>query len=258
MKFIKYIIPVAFAGITIVSCDTMQKTLETVNTVNDVLTGDSTASAPALTNAEVIAGLKEALTIGANNAGSITSKLDGFMKNDLIRLPFPEDALKVKEKALELGLDSQVEKFELTLNRAAEEAAKEAAPIFVNAIKDMTVEDGFNILKGEENAATMFLKDKTSTQLVSAFSPKVDAAIETVELTKYWEPLAKAYNTAMTFSGGDKVNTDLNKYVTDRAMDGLFTMLAKEEKEIRLDPIARVTDLLKKVFGSLDSDDNNG
>lgn len=254
MKSLKYIIPFAFAGIIVVSCDTMQKTLDTVNTVNDVLMGDSTA-APALTNEEVIAGLREALTIGATNASSITSKTDGFLGNKEIRLPFPEDALKVKEKALELGLDSQVEKFETTLNRAAEEAAKEAAPIFVKAIKDMTLQDGFDILNGPDNAATNYLKEKTSSQLISAFTPKVDAAIETVELTKYWEPLAKAYNTAMTFSGGDKVNTDLNKYVTDKAMDGLFLMLAKEEKNIRLDPIARVTDLLKKVFGSLDSSD---
>lgn len=258
MKFTKYIIPVAFAGFVVISCDTVQKTLETVNTVNDAILGDSTANAPALTNAEVIAGLKEALTIGANNAGSITSKMDGFLKNDLIRLPFPEDALKVKEKALDLGLDTQVEKFELTLNRAAEEAAKEAAPIFVQAIKDMTVEDGFNILKGEENAATQFLKNKTSSQLTAAFSPKVSAAIEKVELTKYWTPLTKAYNTSNLLTGGEDINTDLEGYVTAKAMDGLFTMLSKEEKNIRLDPVARVTDLLKKVFGSLDGDDNNG
>lgn len=252
MKFTKYILPVIFTGFAVVSCDTVQKTLDTVNTVNDAIKGDSTSTAPALSNVEVIAGLKEALSIGANNAGSITSKLDGFMKNDLIRLPFPEDALKVKEKALDLGLTSQVEKFELTLNRAAEEAAKQAAPIFVQAIKDMTVEDGFNILKGEENAATNFLKDKTSSQLTAAFSPKVSEAIKTVELTKYWEPLTKAYNTSNLLTGGEDINTDLEGYVTAKAMDGLFTMLAKEEKNIRLDPVARVTDLLKKVFGSLD------
>lgn len=253
MKFTKYIIPVFIAGITITACDTVQKTLETVNTVNGVILGDSTSTAaPALTNTEVIAGLKEALSIGANNAGSITSKMDGFLKNDLIRLPFPDDALFVKEKALELGLNSQVDKFETTLNRAAEDAAKEAAPIFIQAIKDMTVEDGFNILNGGENAATNFLKEKTSAQLVSAFQPKVKTSIENVELTKYWEPLTKAYNTATLLTGGEKVETNLENYVTEKAMNGLFTMLAKEENNIRLDPVARVTDLLKKVFGSLD------
>jgi hypothetical protein len=172
-------------------------------------------------------------------------------------LPFPEDAIKVKEKALELGLSAQVEKFEATLNRAAEEAAKEAAPIFVNAIKNMTVEDGFNILRGGNHAATNFLKDKTSSQLVSAFQPKVKTAIEKVELTKYWEPLAKAYNTATFLTGGEKVNPDLENYVTAKAMDGLFLMVSKEEEKIRLDPVARVSDLLKKVFGSLDEENGN-
>ena len=251
MKLKTLIIPFALASFTFFSCDTVQKTLETANDINGVLTGSDSTSAPALTNTEVIAGLREALTIGANNAGSLTSKADGFLKNKEIRLPFPEDALKVKEKALDLGLEGQVEKFETALNRAAEEAAKEAAPIFVNAIKNMTVEDGFNILKGDDNAATVFLRKQTSSQLTTAFTPKVSAAIEKVELTKYWEPLAKVYNTAMTLSGGEKINTDLEKYVTTMAMNGLFTMLAKEEKNIRIDPLARVTDLLQKVFSSL-------
>ena len=256
MKLKHYIIPFALAGVVFYSCDTMQKTLDTANKVNGILT-DSTSTAPKLTNEEVIAGLKEALTIGAKNAATLTSKTDGFLKNQEIRLPFPEDAQRVKEKALELGLDAQVEKFETTLNRAAEEAAKEAAPIFVNAIKDMTVQDGFDILKGEDNAATKYLREKTSGQLMTAFSPKVQEAIEKVELTRYWEPLAKAYNTSTVLTGEEKVNPDLENYVTTKAMDGLFTMLAKEEKEIRLDPVARVTDLLKKVFGSLDEEESN-
>jgi hypothetical protein len=254
MNFKKIIFPLATVTLIITGCDTVQKTLDTANTVNGIFTE---AEKPKLTNEEVIAGLKEALIIGANNAGGTTSKIDGFLKNDLIRLPFPEDAIKVKEKALELGLTSQVEKFEATLNRAAEEAAKEAAPIFVNAIKNMTVEDGFNILRGGNNAATNFLKDKTSTQLVSAFQPKVKTAIEKVELTKYWEPLAKAYNTATFLTGGEKVNPDLENYVTAKAMDGLFLMVSKEEEKIRLDPVARVSDLLKKVFGSLDEENGS-
>ena len=254
MNFKKIIFPIATVTLIVTGCDTVQKTLDTANTVNGIFTE---TEKPKLTNEEVIAGLKEALIIGANNAGGITSKMDGFLKNDLIRLPFPEDAIKVKEKALELGLSAQVEKFEATLNRAAEEAAKEAAPIFVNAIKNMTVEDGFNILRGGNHAATNFLKDKTSSQLVSAFQPKVKTAIEKVELTKYWEPLAKAYNTATFLTGGEKVNPDLENYVTAKAMDGLFLMVSKEEEKIRLDPVARVSDLLKKVFGSLDEENGN-
>lgn len=251
MNFKKILFPIAAITLSISACDTALKTLETVD---GILTEPTK---PQLTNEEVVAGLREALIIGANNAGSLTSKMDGFLKNDLIRLPFPKDAQKVKDKALELGLTSQVEKFETTLNRAAEEAAKEAAPIFVNAIKEMTVQDGFAILKGGNNAATNYLKDKTTSNLVTAFQPKVKSAIEKVELTKYWEPLAKAYNTATLLTGGEKVNPDLENYVTAKAIDGLFLMVSKEEEKIRLDPVARVTDLLKKVFGSLD-EENNG
>jgi hypothetical protein len=251
MKFKKIILPAVVLTLSITACDTALKVLDTTNEILNE------PAKPKLTNEEVIAGLKEALIIGANNAGNITSKVDGFLKNDLIRLPFPEDAIKVRQKAIDLGLTSQVEKFENTLNRAAEEAAKEAAPIFVNAIKNMTVEDGFNILRGGNNAATNFLREKTSAQLVSAFKPKVKTAIDKVELTKYWDPLAKAYNTATVLTGGEKVNPDLENYVTTKAMDGLFLMLSKEEENIRLDPVARVTDLLKKVFGSLDEENGS-
>jgi len=238
-------IGLTLSAISFTACDTLE------NLTGVLGTEDSSSTTKALTNQEVIAGLKEALTVGTNNSAGLASKLDGFNANPKIRLPFPEDALKVKEKALELGLSSQVEKFELTLNRAAEEASKEAAPIFVNAVKNMTVADGFSILKGENNAATKYLEDKTSTQLRTAFAPKVESAIETVELTKYWEPLAKKYNLAVKFTGGDPVNTDLTDYVTTKAMGGLFTLISEEEGKIRENPAARVSDLLKRVFGSV-------
>ena len=216
-----------------------------------VLAPTGTSSTPALTNSEVISGLKEALNVGIKNSVSLTSVTDGFMKNNNIRLPFPEEASKVKQKALDWGLDGQVEKFELTLNRAAEEATKEALPIFKNAILGMSVQDGFAILKGGDGAATNFLKDNTNSALIAAFSPKVEAAISKVKLTDVWEPIIKKYNTAMTFTGGDKINPDLNQYVTERAITGLFHMVSLEENKIRKDPMARVTDLLQKVFGSI-------
>lgn len=206
---------------------------------------------PALTNAEVINGLKDALNIGIQNAVNVTSITDGFLKNDLIRLPFPQDAIKVKEKALELGLNAQVEKFETTLNRAAEEATKSALPIFKDAILDMSIQDGFTILKGGNGAATAFLKDKTQQQLITAFAPAVKTAISSVKLTDYWNPLMNKYNGIMTVTGGQKVNPDLNAYVTQLAIDGLFKLVEQEENKIRLDPMARVNDLLKKVFGSV-------
>ena len=216
-----------------------------------VLTEGTESGTPALTNTEVISGLKEALSVGITNSVNLTSVTDGFMKNSSIKLPFPEEAIKVKQKALDWGLDGQVDKFETTLNRAAEEASKEALPIFKNAIMNMSVQDGFAILKGGEGAATKFLQDNTSSALIAAFAPKVEEAISKVKLTDVWNPIITKYNTAMNFTGGNKINPDLNQYVTERAVSGLFKMVASEENKIRLDPMARVSDLLQKVFGSV-------
>ncbi len=240
----KLFIVSSIVATTLVSCDVLN------DAANVVLT-DNGSTTPALTNSEVISGLREALTFGIQNSVNLTSVTDGFLKNTEIRLPFPPDALKVREKALELGMTGQVDKFETTLNRAAEEATKEALPIFVNAIKGMSVSDGFTILNGGDGAATKFLKDNTTSQLTAAFAPKVAEAIEKVKLTDYWNPLATKYNQAMLFTGGQQVTTDLNAFVTERAIDGLFIMVAKEENKIRQNPAARVTDLLQKVFGSL-------
>ena len=201
-----------------------------------------------LTNDEVISGLKEALNVGIKNSVNLTSATDGFLKNTEIMLPFPPDAIKVKEKAMALGLSGQVEKFETTLNRAAEEATKEAIPIFVDAIKNMSVQDCFAILKGVNGAATTFLKNRTSAILDSTFAPIVKNATSKVKLTEYWNPLITKYN-ALTL--GEKLNHDLDAYIRQKAIDGLFIMVAKEEDKIRLDPAARVTDILIKVFGSL-------
>lgn len=233
-----------FVGL--VSCDVLNSTL------NSVTSNQSTGTPkPSLTNEEVISGLREALQVGIKNSVNLTSVTDGFLKNNEIRLPFPPDAQKVKDKALEWKLDGQVEKFETTLNRAAEEATKEALPIFADAIKNMSVQDGFAILNGGDGAATKFLKDNTSSKLVAAFSPKVKEATSKVKLTEYWNPIITKYNGAMNLTGGQKLNPDLDAYITQKAIDGLFLMVAKEENKIRKDPVARVTDLLVKVFGSL-------
>ena len=204
-----------------------------------------------LTNKEVVSGLKEALNVGIKNAIDLSSVTDGFFKNDIIRLPFPPDAIKVREKALYFGLSKQVETFEETMNRAAEEATKQALPIFVDAIKNMSISDGFSILKGGDGSATKFLKSQTSSQLVIAFAPVVKEATTKVKLTAYWNPLIKKYNIAMTLSGGQKLDPDLDAYITQKAIDGLFYLVEIEENKIRKDPGARVTDILVKVFGSL-------
>lgn len=230
--------------ISLVSCDVINSTLQTVDL-------SQTENKPGLTNDEVIYGLKEALNVGIRNSVSITSVTDGFLKNETIRLPFPQDAIKVKEKAIELGLSGQVDKFETTLNRAAEEATKEALPIFKDAILNMSVQDGFSILKGGDGAATKFLKDQTTSKLILAFSPKVKEATSKVKLTESWTPIITKYNQVMTLTGGQKLNPDLDAYITERAITGLFYMVEKEENKIRKDPGARVTDILIKVFGSL-------
>lgn len=245
----RLIIPVSivFLGATFTACEVLEEAASMVTTTS------TTNTTPQLTNTEVISGLKEALNVGIKNSVNLTSVTDGFLGNAAIRLPFPEDALKVKQKALDWGLSSQVDKFETTLNRAAEEATKEALPIFVDAITNMSISDGFTILNGGDGAATKFLKDQTTAKLVTAFSPKVEAAIAKVKLTEYWNPIITKYNSAMTLTGGEKLNPDLNKYVTEKAIAGLFLMVEQEENKIRKDPMARVSDILQKVFGSLTS-----
>jgi hypothetical protein len=222
----------------------------TFKDITDVLLSDPTTS-NVLSLEEVAKGLKQALAIGAEVAGNKASQTDGFYKNQMLYIPFPEEAIKVKQTALDFGLSSQVEQFEMTLNRAAEEAAKEAAPIFLEAITSMTIEDAFGILKGGDEAATNYLKKKTTANLTALFAPKVDAAINEVKLTQYWEPLVSKYNTTTILTGAEPINADLEAYITERAISGLFVHIAEEESKIRQNPAARVTDLLQRVFGSM-------
>jgi len=218
------------------------------NSANNLL-GKKGGNAP-LTKDEVIKGLKDALNVGAKNAGGSASKVDGFYKNEQIKIPFPPDAEKVRNTAVELGMQKQVDEFILSLNRAAEKAAQKSAPIFLNAVTSMSIDDGMKILHGQDNAATQYLQSKTSQQLHDVFLPIVKSAIDSVQVTKYWKPLADTYNKDPFVT---KVNPDLNEYVTQKALSGLFILLAAEELKIRKNPMARVDDILKKVFGSLDS-----
>jgi len=205
---------------------------------------------PALTNDEVVAGLKEALRLGTERTVSNVGAAEGFWSNTLIRIPFPPEAIKVKNTLTDLGMNQPVLDFERTLNTAAERASKEAVPVFVDAITGMSIADGFTILRGGERAATDFLREKTSAALRARFTPVVERATQEVALMSYWQPLATTYNTATLLTGGKAVNPDLNAYVTDKALDGLFTVLAQEEKRIRVDPLARATQLLQKVFAA--------
>lgn len=200
-----------------------------------------------LSNEEVIKGLREALTVGSNNASGLASKLDGYYKNPKIKIPFPPEAREMEASLKNVGMGPQMDVFVKTLNRAAEDAAKGASPIFVAAVKAMTITDGLSILRGADNAATEFLKKSTHKKLLEKFKPVVKKSIERVELTKYWNPLASKYNQIPLVR---KVNPNLEDYVTKKAIEGLFFLVAQEEMKIRKDPLARVTDILKKVFGS--------
>jgi len=243
----KFLFAAAVMAAFFSSCDVLNQAANNIN-LNE---GNGTPTKPSLSNEEVISGLREALNVGIKNSVNLTSVTDGFLNNVSIRLPFPPDAQKVKDKALELGLSGQVDKFETTLNRAAEEATKEALPIFTDAIKNMSVSDGFKILNDGNGAATKFLKEQTSAALSKAFLPKVKEATSKVKLTEYWNPIINKYNAAMTLTGGQKMNPDLDAYVTQKAIEGLFYMVEQEENKIRKDPAARITDLLSKVFGSI-------
>lgn len=199
-----------------------------------------------LTTAEVGEGLKEALIKGISNGSDLASQVDGYFKNQAIKIPFPPDVKKVEDRLRQIGLGNEVDKFVITLNRGAEDAAKEAKPIFIAAIKQMTIDDAWAILKGEPDAATQFLKRTTSVELKNRFMPVIQNSLDKVSATKYYGEIVSKYNSIPLVQ---KVNPDLNDYATEMAIQGLFTMIANEEKNIRQDPLARTTELLKRVFG---------
>ncbi len=201
-----------------------------------------------LSQGEIAAGLKEALQVGINLGADKASLTDGYFKNPRIKIPFPEDVKKIETTLRNVGLGGEVDKFVLALNRGAEEAAKEAKPIFISAIRQMTITDAINILKGEKDAATQFLKRTTSTQLAAAFEPSVVRALEKTQASRYYTDLANVYNKVPFVT---KVNPDLKGYATQKAIDGLFLLVADEEAKIRENPLARTTELLRRVFGSI-------
>jgi hypothetical protein len=201
-------------------------------------------SGAGLSSTDIINGLKEALTVGTNNGANKLSAVDGFFKDAALKILMPAEAQKVEQKLRGMGFGKQVDNAILSMNRAAEDAAKSAAPIFITAIKGITIQDGLGILKGGDFAATNFLKEKTLLQLTEAFRPVIESSLQKVNATKYWKTLFSTYNT---FSK-EQVNTDLTAYVTDKAMTGIFLQVGLEEQKIRKDPFARTTDLLKKVF----------
>ena len=195
---------------------------------------------------EIISGLKEALTIGAEKGTSLLSKENGFFNNQLLKIILPPEAQQVEKTLRSIGLGKQVDEAILSMNRGAEEACKQAAPIFVNAIRGIDVKDAVGILKGSDTAATAYLRGNTTSSLTQSFRPVIEESLKKVNATKYWNSMITAYNKISL----KKINPDLAAYVTEKALNGVFVQMAAEEKEIRKNPAARTTDLLKKVFSN--------
>lgn len=231
-------------AVTLILCGcTTAQINQTIGDVNKTL-GSGTQP---LSTAEVTDGLKEALIKGISTGSDLVSQLDGYFKSPEIKIPFPPEVKKVEDKLRQIGFGSEVDKFVMQLNRGAEDAAKEAKPIFITAIRSMTIQDAWGILRGENDAATQYLKRTTSDQLKSKFKPVIQNSLNKVNATKYYSDIVTRYNQLPLVQ---KVNPNLDDYATDRAIEGLFLMIAKEEKNIRENPIARTTELLKKVFGA--------
>lgn len=202
-----------------------------------------------LSNAEIASGLKEALNNGITKEVSKLTQTDGFYKNQLVKIMLPPELQKVDKALRDVGLSSLADEGLKVLNRAAEDAVKEATPIFVDAVKNMTFTDAKNILLGNDRSATTYLQNTTSSALYGRFNPVVKKSLGKVGADKVWNNIITKYN-ALPLT--QNVNPDLNDYVTNKAMDGVFTMIAIEEKDIRTNLAARTSDLLKRVFALQD------
>jgi hypothetical protein len=212
------------------------------STISKIFPG---ANKDSLTTTDVISGLKAALETGTNKSVEKLSAVDGFFANAALKILMPEEAKKVESTLRKFGMGRQVDEAILSMNRAAEDAARDAAPIFINAIKQMTIQDAWGILRGGDSSATKYLRERTVASLTEAFRPVIENSLQKVNATKHWNTVFSNYNK---FSK-DKVNTDLSAYVTERALSGIFLQVAQEEMKIRKDPVARTSDILKKVFG---------
>jgi hypothetical protein len=202
---------------------------------------------PAFSEKEAADALKEALTKGASLGADLVSKTDGYFGNPKIKIPLPPDAQAKEQKLKAIGLEKEVDQAILSINRAAEDAGVKAKDIFVRAITNMTVSDAIGIVKGDLNAGTVYLKKQTQSALYAEFKPVIEESLKKVGATKHYEAVVTQYNK---IPGVTKLNPNLSDFVTQKAIDGLFIMVEQEEYNIRKNPAARTTALLKKVFES--------
>jgi hypothetical protein len=211
---------------------------------DDLFRGVSPEAAP--DNTTLVNGLKEALSIGTRNAVNSVGSVDGYFKNQMIKILLPEKVRNVAEFLGKVGYRKEVDDFVLSMNRAAEKAAPQAAGFFSDALKEMTFDDAVGIWKGGDTSATEYFREKTHDRIFKAFKPVVSASMDEVGVTRSYKDMIRKYESFPFMKSG---SLDLDNYVTNKALDGLFYTVGEEEKKIRTNPAARVTDLLKEVFG---------
>jgi len=214
--------------------------------LDDVMKSVGTSSKGVSDDSTIVSGLKEALSIGTEKAVTNVSQVNGYFGNQMIKILMPEKIQKVADVLKKIGYQKEVDDFVLSMNRAAEKAAPKATSIFVDAIKEMTFEDAKGILNGGDTSATEFFKKKTHDKIYDAFKPIISSSMDEVGVTRSYKEMIGKYESIPFMS---KESLDLDHYVTTKSMDGLFYMVGQEEKKIRTDPAAQVTDLLKTVFG---------
>lgn len=237
MKKTFYLILTVFlCSTTLTHAGLLENMMKNIGTSSKVETDDGT----------IASGLKEALSIGTEKAVNNVSQVNGYFGNQMIKILMPEKIQKVAEVLRKVGYQKEVDDFVLSMNRAAEKAAPKAMSFFVDAIKEMTFEDARGILNGGNTSATEFFKKKTRDKIYNAFKPIISSSMDEIGVTRSYKEMMEKYNSIPFMS---KESVDLDHYVTTKAMDGLFYMVGQEEKKIRTDPAARVTDLLKTVFG---------
>lgn len=224
---------VGLSTLTITSCDT----------VTDIIDG-------LLTEGDATEALKEALRVGSDTAVTKGSAVDGYFANQAIKILLPPEAQTIISVINQVpGGQTLLDEVILKLNRAAEDAAPQAKDILIDAILNITIDDAINIVNGEDDAATQFLRTNTETQIAALFQPHIENSLESVGAQSAWNTLTTNYNSVAPFLGQPQVNTDLADYTTDKALDGMFHLVAEEEGKIREDPLHQVTEILQQVFG---------
>lgn len=222
----------------------MGQSSSVLGSIEKKISGGNSSS---LSSDDIVAGLKQALSLGAQKSADRLSAVNGFLDDKAVKILLPDQAQKAEKTLRSLGMGKLVDDAITSMNHAAEDASKSAAPIFLNAIKNMNVTDGLSILRGSDTAATAYLRKSATPGLTKVYTPVIDSALEKTGATKYWKDVFETYNKLPTTF--NKVNPDLSAYVTQKAINGIFYYVAQEEIKIRKDPAAQVTDLLKQVFG---------